>query len=88
MADDIRLNLLSPEKGEIGGFHSNNDLKSSIPDHVTPDNLSRKLLLHKKTELSDFFQTKEGMLNIFHLLFRLLIKDCIVFSIFFYKCPD
>ena len=74
MADDIRLNLLSPEKGEIGGFHSNDDLKSSIPDHVTPDNLSRKLLLHKKTELSDFFQAKEGTLNIFNLLFRPLIN--------------
>ena len=79
MADDIPLNVRTPKKGkslalssmgecpekniQINGVDSSKDAKSSFIDHVTPDNLSRKLLLHKKTELSDFFQAKQGIAN-------------------------
>ena len=69
MLQDISLDILGHEKHQIYRGVSSEDPKghSSIikrsVDHVTPDNLTRKLQLHKKTELSDFFEIKQGNSN-------------------------
>ena len=49
--DNVSLNLSELEREKPRISHS----------HVTPDNLSIKLQLPKKTNLSDFFQTAEGI---------------------------
>ena len=66
MSQDIRLDILGNEmewlylsqSSEETKIHSS--FRKHSADHVTPDNLSRKLQLHKKTELSDFFEIKQG----------------------------
>ena len=65
------MNLMMPK-------HNQNDSGGSVPGpikktsvqggkkHVTPENLSEKLKLHRKTELSEFFQaTKSKYCDIF-----------------------
>ena len=66
MYQDISLDILGHEKNNLYRDLSTEDSntqsssrKHSV-DHVTPDNLTRKLQLHKKTELSDFFEFKQG----------------------------
>ena len=66
MFQDISLDILGPEKYNLYRGLSSEDPKNQLSsrkhsvDHVTPDNLTRKLQLHKKTELSDFFEFKQG----------------------------
>ena len=69
MFQDISLDILGHEKYHLYRGVSSEDPKNRSSfrkhsvDHVTPDNLSRKLQLHKKTELSDFFEIKQGNSN-------------------------
>ena len=62
MSEEICINLISP-KNKQDDFEDSkheqnrNTFVQDVKKHVIPDNLSKTLKLHRKTELSEFFQS-------------------------------
>ena len=86
-ADDN--SLVSVESGKnVSKFPFKISGTKALRQHTTPENLSQKLKLDKKTSLSDFLQTKKGMYlksnivilffivqnEVYHLLYILIIR--------------
>ena len=65
MSEEICMSLIRPknEQNYFEGLQDGQNKNTFVQDikkHVTPDNLSKKLKLHRKTELSEFFQAKKS----------------------------
>ena len=59
-ADDNSLGSVESGKN-VSKFPFKLPGAKALRQHTTPENLSQKLKLDKKTSLSDFLQTKKGM---------------------------
>ena len=59
-ADDNSLGSVESGKN-VSKFPFKLPGPKALRQHTTPENLSQKLKLDKKTSLSDFLQTKKGM---------------------------
>ena len=89
MNDEDDNSLGSVESGKnVSKFPFKLPGPKALRQHTTPENLSQKLKLDKKTSLSDFLQTKKGMYlksnivilffivqnEVYHSLYVLLIR--------------
>ena len=86
-ADDNSLGSVESGKN-VSKFPFKLPGAKALRQHTTPENLSQKLKLDKKTSLSDFLQTKKGMYlksnivilffivqnEVYHLLYILIIR--------------